>query len=93
MDSNLNYHGTLDPHFHLCIFSDEVSLITMDSNLHVKLFPISLKGNAIYWFHKLLHTSIENYQQLKTTFYIHYQIYVAKKVTFSDLMLVKQREG
>lgn len=54
--------GTTDPCLHLCIFSNEVSLITMDDDLHAKLFPLSLKGgHATKWFYKLPYASIESF--------------------------------
>jgi len=69
-----------------------VSLVTMDEDLHAKLFPLSLKGEAKEWFSKLPHASINSFTQLKTIFYDHYQIHIVKKVTFSDLMKLKKRE-
>lgn len=57
-----NFDNTIDLYFHLCIFFDEVSLITMDSDLHAKLFPISLIEDVKDWFIKLPHTSIESFE-------------------------------
>ena len=38
------FDGTIDPCIHVCIFSNEVSLFTLDEDLYAKLFPLSLKG-------------------------------------------------
>lgn len=54
---------------------------------------MSLIGDALEWFGKLPHASIESLGNLKIVFYTFYQIHIAKKITFSDLMKVKQREG
>lgn len=40
------FNGMNDTCIHLCIFFDKVSLITMDDDLHEKLFPLFLKGEA-----------------------------------------------
>lgn len=40
------FDGTVDPCIHVCIFSYEVSLINLYEDLHAKLFPLSLKGEA-----------------------------------------------
>lgn len=55
------FDGKIDPYLDLCIFSDEVSSIIMDDELHAKLFSLSLKGEAIEWFSKLLHASINKF--------------------------------
>lgn len=86
------YDGTTNPCLYLCIF-DEVSLITMDSDLHANLFPMSLTGDVIDWFGELPHASIDNFEQLKSVFYNLYQIQISKKVTFSNLMKIKKKEG
>ena len=61
--------------------------------MHVKLFSLSLKGEASKWFSKLPHASITNFALLKTILCDHYQLHIAKKFTFSDLMKLKEREG
>jgi len=52
------FYGTVDPWLHTYIFSNEVSLITLDEDLHAKLIPLSLKGEALDWFNKLPYGSI-----------------------------------
>lgn len=88
----IKYDDTIDPYLHLCIYSYEVSLITMDEDLHANLFPFSLIGNALKWFSRLPHGNITNFNQVKSAFHTFYQIYIPKKVTLSDLMHIKQRE-
>lgn len=85
------YDDTSDPCLYLCIYSNEESLITIDKDLHVNLLSFSLKGDALTWFARLSHASIENFDQLKSVFQSFYQIYIPKEVTFSNLMHIKQR--
>lgn len=87
----IKYDGTNHLCLHLSILSSDISLITMDNDIHAKLFSIS--GDVIDWFGKLTHASIENFEQLKLVFSNFYQIQISNKVTFSDLMKIKQREG
>lgn len=82
----INFDGTTDIYLHVCIFFYEVSLITLDEDLYANLFPLYLKGKATKWFSKLPHDSITSFAQLKSVFCDHYQIHIAKRVTFSDLM-------
>lgn len=39
--------GSSDPYLHLCIYSDELLLITMYEDLHTKLFLLSLTGETL----------------------------------------------
>jgi len=48
----------------------------MDEYFHTKLFPLSLKGEALQWFAKLPHGSIENFGKLKSSFHSFYKIYI-----------------
>lgn len=52
------HDGTSDLCLHLCIYSNEVSLITMDEGLHTKLFNFSLPSDALTWFARLPHAII-----------------------------------
>lgn len=83
------YDGTSDPYLHLCIYSDEVLLITMDDDLHANLFSMTLIDDSLEWFAKLPHSSIDNFDQLKSFFRIIYHIHISKKVTLSDFMKIK----
>lgn len=70
MDTNKSlkftkYEHHEDPRLHMKKFEDEVLVITLDRDLHAKLFPLTLKGSSLKWFNNLPHNSIQDYTQLK----------------------------
>lgn len=85
------FNSTTDTCFHLCIFFDEVLLIKKDDNLHAKLFPIYLIGDAKEWISRLPHVSIMRFDKLKSLFFITIIFKLQKKVKFNYLMKIKQR--
>lgn len=87
------FKGTTDSYLHVCIFSNEVSLITLDEDLYAKLFTFFLKGESSKCFSKFPHGSITNFGQLKISFCDHLQLCIVKKFTFDNFLKIRQREG
>ena len=48
------YDGSSDPYDHILDFNQEMILNVGNDQLLCKVFPASLKGTALSWFHKLL---------------------------------------
>ena len=47
------YDGSSDPYDHMLHYNQAMILSTGDDRLLYKVFPASLKGPALAWFHKL----------------------------------------
>ena len=47
------YDGSFDPYDHMLHFNQTMILNAGDDRLLCKVFPASLKGSALAWFHKL----------------------------------------
>ena len=52
------YDGSSDPYDHMLHFNKAMILSTRNDRLLCKVFPASLKGPALAWFHKLPRGSI-----------------------------------
>jgi len=63
----------------------------LDEDLHANLFPLSLKCEALDCFNTLPHGSITSFGQLKITFCNHFQLLIAKKFTYGELLKIRQR--
>lgn len=87
------YEGHKDPQLHMQFLESEVSIITLDRYLHAKLFPLTLKGNALLWFNKFPKNNIQDFSQLKRSFISAFKVFIPLKTSFTKLMKLKQREG
>ena len=62
------YDGSSDPYDHMLNFNQAMILSAGNDCLLCKVFPASLKGPALAWFHKLLRGSINSFSELWATF-------------------------
>ena len=62
------YDGSFDPYDHMLHFNQAMILNAGDDRLLCKVFPTSLKGPTLAWFHKLPWRSINSFNQLWATF-------------------------
>ena len=58
------YDGSSDPYDHMLHYNQAMILNTGDDRLLCKVFPASLKGPALAWFHKLPKGSINTFSEL-----------------------------
>ena len=58
------YDDSSDPYDHMLHFNQAMILNTGDDKLLCKVFPDSLKGPALAWFHKLPKGSINSFDEL-----------------------------
>ena len=58
------YDGSSDPYDHMLHFNQAVILNTGNDCLLCKVFPTSLKGPTLTWFHKLLRRSVNSFSEL-----------------------------
>ena len=62
------YDGSSDPYDHMLHFNQAMILNTGDDRLLCKVFPSSLKGPTLAWFHKLPRRSINSFSELWAAF-------------------------
>ena len=58
------YYGSFDPYNHMLLYIQAMILNAGDDQLLCKVFPASLKGLALAWFHKLPRGSINTFSKL-----------------------------
>ena len=62
------YDGSSNPYDHMLHFNQAMILNAGDDRLLCKVFPASLKGPALGWFHKLPRGSINSFGELWVMF-------------------------
>ena len=62
------YDGSFDPYDHMLHFNQAMILNAGNDRLLCKVFPTSLKGPALAWFHKLPRGSLNSFGELWATF-------------------------
>ena len=78
------YDGYFDPYNHMLHYHQAMILNARDDRLLCKVFPASLKGPALAWFHKLPKGSINTFGELWPTFVSQYLCYVRQKGNISS---------
>ena len=58
------YYGSFDPYDHMLLYNQAMILNAGDDQLLCKVFPASLKGPALAWFHKLPRGLINTFGEL-----------------------------
>ena len=66
------YDDSSDPYDHMLHFNQAMILNAGDDCLLCKVFPASLKGPALAWFHKLPCRSINSFSELWAAFVSQY---------------------
>ena len=66
------YDGSSDPYGHMLHYNQAMILNVGDNRLLCKVFPASLKGPALAWFHKLPRGSINIFGKLWDAFVSQY---------------------
>ena len=92
MPSFAMYDGSTDPYDHMLHFNQTMILSAGNDCLMCKVFPASLKGPALAWFHKLLRGSINRFSDLWTTFISQYLCSVRQKGNIISLQAILKRE-
>ena len=62
--SSAMYDSSSDPYDYMLYFNQAMILNAKDDRLLCKVFPASLKGLALAWFHKLPRGSINSFDEL-----------------------------
>ena len=86
------YDGSSYPYDHMLHFNQAMILNARDNRLLLKVFPSSLKGPALAWFHKLPQRSINSFSELWATFVSQYLCLVRKKGNIGSLQTIFKPE-
>ena len=87
------FDGSNDPYDHMLHYNQAMTLNTGNDRLLCKVFPSSLQGPALAWFHKLPHNSINSFNELWIIFIYQYLCSIQQKKNISSLQtIIKQEE-
>ena len=86
------YDGSSDPYDHMLHYNQAMILSVGDDRLLCKVFPASLRGLALAWFHKLPRGSINTFDKLWVAFVSQYLCSVRQKGNISSLQAILKRE-
>ena len=86
------YDGSSDPYDHMLHYNQAMILNAGDDRLLCKVFPASLKGPALAWFHKLPRASINTFGELWAAFVSQYLCSVKQKGNISSLKSILKWE-
>ena len=86
------YDGSSDPYDHMLHYNQAMILSAGDDQLLCKVFPASLRGPALAWFHKLPRGSINTFGELWAAFVSQYLCSVRQKGNISSLQEILKRE-
>ena len=87
------FDGSSNPYDHMLHYNKVMTLNAGNDHLLCKVFPASLQGLTLAWFHKLSRNSVNSFNELWTVFISHYLCSVRKKRNISYLQtIIKQEE-
>ena len=58
------FDGSSDPYGHMLYYNQAMALNVGNEQLLCKVFPTSLQGPVLAWFHKLLRSSVNSFDKL-----------------------------
>ena len=86
------YDDSSDPYDHMLHFNQAMILNAGDDRLLCKVFPASLKGPALAWFHKLPRGSISTFNEPWAAFVSQYLCSIRQKGNINSLQSILKRE-
>nr|CAN79633.1 hypothetical protein VITISV_038059 [Vitis vinifera] len=87
------YDGTNDPFDHIMHYRQLMTLDIGNDALLCKVFPASLQGQALSWFHRLPPNSVGNFRDLSEAFVGQYLCCARHKQNISTLQNIKMRDN
>ena len=88
------FNGSADPYDHMLHYNKAMTLNVDNDRLLCKVFPASLRGPVLAWFHKLPHSSINSFSELWGAFISQYLCSVRQKRNIRSLQtILKQEKG
>ncbi|XP_047150471.1 uncharacterized protein LOC124822506 [Vigna umbellata] len=87
------YDGAGDPEEHLRSFVDAMTTYSPNENVWYKVFSLSIKGEALAWFHSLRPLTINDFATLRDMFERQFSTSKARNLTYLELTNIKQQKG
>nr|CAN82831.1 hypothetical protein VITISV_005335 [Vitis vinifera] len=87
------YDGSSDPFNHIMHYRQLMMLDIGNDALLCKVFPASLQGQALSWFHRLLPNSVGNFRDLSEAFVGQYLCSARHKQNISTLQSIKMQDN
>ena len=87
------YDRSSDPFDHIMHYRQLMTLDIGNDMLLCKVFPTSLQGQALSWFHRLYANSIDNFRDLSEVFVGQYLYSARHKQNISTLQNIKMQEN
>nr|CAN69878.1 hypothetical protein VITISV_015633 [Vitis vinifera] len=87
------YDGTNDPFDHIMHYRQLMTLDIGNDALLCKVFPASLQGQTLSWFHRLPPNSVDNFRDLSEAFVGQYLCSARHKQNISTLQNIKMRDN
>ena len=82
------FDSSVDPYDHMLHYNQAMILNTGNGRLLCKVFPASLWGLELAWFHKLLRNSINSFNELWMAFVSQYLCSVRQKRNINSLQTI-----
>ena len=87
------YDGSSDPFDHIMHYRQLMTLDIGNDMLLCKVFPTSLQGQALSWFHRLPPNSVDNFRDLSEAFVGQYLCSARHKQNISTLQNIKMQDN
>ncbi|RVW14328.1 hypothetical protein CK203_099081 [Vitis vinifera] len=87
------YDGSSDPFDHIMHYRQLMTLDIGNDALLCKVFPTSLQGQALSWFHRLPPNSVDNFRDLSEAFVGQYLCSARHKQNISTLQNIKMQDN
>nr|CAN83240.1 hypothetical protein VITISV_021676 [Vitis vinifera] len=87
------YDGSSDPFDHIMHYRQLMTLDIGNDALLCKVFPASLQGQALSWFHRLPPNSIDSFRDLSEAFVGQYLCSARQKMNISTLQNIKMHNN
>ena len=84
------YDGSSDPYDHMLHFNHTMILNVGNDRIFCKVFPASLKGPTLAWFHKLPRGSLNSFGELWAAFVTQYLCSVQQKGNISSFQFISK---
>ena len=86
------YDGSSNPYDHMLHFNQAMILNTRNDRFLCKVFPASMKGPALAWFHKLPIGSLNSFDELWAAFFSQYLCSIRQKGNINSLQSIFKRD-
>nr|CAN63705.1 hypothetical protein VITISV_013105 [Vitis vinifera] len=87
------YDGSNDPFDHIMHYRQLMTLDIGNDALLCKVFPASLQGQTLSWFHRLPPNSVDNFRDLSEAFVGQYLCSARHKQNISTLQNIKMQDN